>query len=135
MTEVSQTAENSQTSETQMEDKLSFLFSGGRKRFYSADMRLLICILLWDAIGNPRRDEEAGTWEFETQMMVLACVNFKHPSARPYTILTQAICHTEDSQGGLPRPGVFAELRQQLGKQGTRLHTSAATPFSYFGLY
>ena len=75
------TAENSQTSEPNKEDKLSFLFTGNRKRFYSADTRLLMCILLWDAIGNPRRKTEAGIWEFETQMMVVACVDFKHPSA------------------------------------------------------
>ena len=69
------------TSEPNKEDKLSFLFTGNRRRFYSADTRLLMCILLWDAIGNPRRTPNIGIWQFETQMMVVACVDFKHPSA------------------------------------------------------
>ena len=51
------TAENIQTSEPNKEDKLSFLFTGNRDSTQQI-RELLICILLWDVIGNPRRREE-----------------------------------------------------------------------------
>ena len=114
-TEGNQTGSDRQTSELHETDRqtpeapeLSFLFAGNRKRFYSADTRLLLCILLWDAIGNPRRNINAGFWECKTQMMVVTCKDFNHPIVskfgRPYTVMTQAISDQEKAQRRQPGP-------------------------------
>ena len=88
----------------------------------------------WESEKNDRRwdlavcnsDDGGGMCWFQAPFSKLS---------RPYAIMTQAICQTQKTPCGLPRPGVLAELCQQLGKQGTRLQASAATPFPYFGLY
>lgn len=119
--------------------ELSFLFAGNRKRFYSADTRLLLCILLWDAIGNPRRNINAGFWERKTQMMVVTCNDFNHPIVskvgRPYTVMTQAISDQEKAQRRQPGPWVPPRLSEPGGKEDIWIHSSAATPFTHFGLY
>lgn len=114
-TEGNQTDSDRQTLELHETDRqtpeapeLSFLFAGNRKRFYSADTRLLLCILLWDSIGNPRRNLKAGFWECKTQMMVVTCNDFNHhilsKFGRPYTVMTQAIPDQDQAQCRQPGP-------------------------------